>query len=104
MLQYKYGSTNASFLSYSTERLNLEVLLKTPCLGTSYNGLSNKFKDPRIVAQCASDMSLDCELVLNTQGLLSAATGKNPEESNLVSMGATQWVLLSLSICYDRYC
>jgi hypothetical protein len=107
MLQYKYGSTYASIPSYSTERLNLEVLLKTPsvrlntCLGTAYNGMSNKFKDTMIVAQCTSEMSLDCELVLNKQGLISAPTGKNPEESKQLRKGATQWVLLSLSICYD---
>jgi hypothetical protein len=35
---------------------------------------------------------------MNTQGLLSALTRRNPKNSNQVSMGAMQWVLLYLSI------
>jgi hypothetical protein len=44
-----------------------------------------------------------CEKKLNTQGLSSTPTGRNPEDSYEMSVGATQCVLLYLSIDYDRY-
>jgi hypothetical protein len=47
-------------------------------------------------------MSLCREKELNTQGILNAPTGRNPEDLNQASVGATQWVLLYLSIRYDR--
>jgi hypothetical protein len=36
------------------------------------------------------------------KGLLGVPTGKIPQDSNLISMKAMQWVLLYLSIGYDR--
>jgi hypothetical protein len=52
---YKSGPANALFPSYSTERMQLQEVLKissarfNTCLGTSCHGLSNAFKDPGIV-------------------------------------------------------
>jgi hypothetical protein len=52
---YENGSTNASFLSSSTERMHLQEVLKMSsmrlnmCLGMSYHGPLNLFKDPGIV-------------------------------------------------------
>jgi hypothetical protein len=47
-----------------------------------------------------------CFFVVNryghAQGFLGVPTGKNPEDSNLASVEAMQWVLLDLSIDHDR--
>jgi hypothetical protein len=44
---------------------------------------------------------LHCQQELHTQGFLGVRTGKNREDSNLVSVEAMQWVLLYLSIGHD---
>jgi hypothetical protein len=41
------------------------------------------------------------ELHRPTRGFLAVPTGKNPEDSNLASVEAMQWVLLYLSIGHD---
>jgi hypothetical protein len=41
---------------------------------------------------------LCCQQELPTQRFLGVPTGKNPENSNLVSIEVMQWVLLYLSI------
>jgi hypothetical protein len=56
MSLWKYGFPNASFLSYSTDRMYLQEMLTisfiqlNKCLCTSYHGLLNPFKDPGIAA------------------------------------------------------
>jgi hypothetical protein len=54
--------------------------------------------------QCGGEVPLHCQQVLHTRGFLDVPTSKNPEESSLASMQATEWVLLYLSIghywCY----
>jgi hypothetical protein len=39
-------------------------------------------------------VTLDCQLEQHTQSYLGVHTGKNPEESNLASVEAMQWLLL----------
>jgi hypothetical protein len=39
---------------------------------------------------------------LHIHGFLGVPTGKNPEDSNLATVEAIQWVLLYLSISHDR--
>jgi hypothetical protein len=34
--------------------------------------------------------------------VLEVSTGKNPKDLNVAKVEAMQWVLLYLSICYDR--
>jgi hypothetical protein len=43
-----------------------------------------------------------CKQELYTQGFLDVPAGKNPEDLNLASVEAMQWVLLYLSISHDR--
>jgi hypothetical protein len=45
---------------------------------------------------------LRCQQELHTQGFLGVPTGKNPEDSNLASVEAMQWVILYLSIGHGR--
>lgn len=52
--------------------------------------------------QCDSEVPLCCQQELHTQGLLGVPTGKNPENSNQVSMEAMQWACLYLSISHNR--
>jgi hypothetical protein len=53
---YKYGSSNLSFLNYSTESKHLEEVIKESsvifytCLGMSFHGISNPFEDPGMVS------------------------------------------------------
>jgi hypothetical protein len=42
-------------------------------------------------------MPLRCQQELHTQGFSGVSTGKNPEDSNLASVEAMQWVLFYLS-------
>jgi hypothetical protein len=51
--------------------------------------------------QCDGEVPLRCQQELHTQGSLGVSTGKNPEDSNLASVEAMQWVLLYLSIGHD---
>jgi hypothetical protein len=39
---------------------------------------------------------------MQTQWIPGVLTGKNPEDSNLASVEAIQWVLLYLSISHDK--
>jgi hypothetical protein len=55
-------------------------------------------------SQCTGEMSLRCAQELNTQGLLSAPTGINLEDSYQESVWATQWAILCLSSRYDKCC
>jgi hypothetical protein len=73
------------------------------------HGVLHLFKDARVVAgglnrhqQCDVEGPLRCQQEVHTQRFLGVPTGKNPEDSNLVSREATQWVLHYLSIGDDR--
>jgi hypothetical protein len=46
-------------------------------------------------------MHVPCQQALHTQGVLGVPTGKNAEDSYLVSMEAMLWVLLYLPIGHD---
>jgi hypothetical protein len=80
------------------------------CLNTSHHGRLHLFKVTQVVTdsltgydeKCNGDMPLHCQQKLNTQGILGVPTGKNPEDSNQVSMEAMQWVHLYLSVGDDR--
>jgi hypothetical protein len=97
---YKYGSENASFLIYSSGRMHLQEVLKmssmrlNTCLGMSYHGLLNLFKDPGIVADSlmcskrAGELYPCCKQDLNAERLFIAPAHRNSEDSNQVSVGA----------------
>jgi hypothetical protein len=76
-------------------------------LNTSYHGPPHPFKDAGVVAdslthpQRDGEVPLCCQQKLRTQGYLGVPKGKNPEDSNLASVEAMQWVLLYLSIGND---
>jgi hypothetical protein len=75
---------------------------------TSHQGPPHPFKNSGVVAdslkhpQFDGKVSLRCQQEPQTQGFLGVPTGKNPKDSNLVSVEAMQWVLLYLSICHDK--
>jgi hypothetical protein len=52
--------------------------------------------------QFDGEVPLHCQQELHTHGFLGVSTGKNPEDSNLASAEAMQWVLLYLSISHDK--
>jgi hypothetical protein len=75
----------------------------------SHHGPSYPFKDVGVVADSLTgnpqrniEVPLSCQQKLHTQGFLDVPTAKNPEDPNLASVEAMQWVLLYLSICHDR--
>jgi hypothetical protein len=72
-------------------------------LDTSHHGPQHRFKDAGVVDRHPQydEVSLRCQQELHTQGVLGVPTGKNPEDSNLASVEAMQWVLLYLSIGHD---
>jgi hypothetical protein len=76
-------------------------------LDTSHHGRPHASKDAGVAAEsdrhpkCDGEVPLRCLEELHTQGLLSAPTGKNPEDSNVASVEAIKWVLLRLSIDHD---
>jgi hypothetical protein len=51
--------------------------------------------------QCNGEVPLRCQQELHTQGFPGVPTGKHPEDSNLMSVEAMQWVLLYLSVGHD---
>jgi hypothetical protein len=53
--------------------------------------------------QCDGEVPLCCQKELQTQGVLGVSMVKNPEDLNLVSVEAMQWVLLYFSISHDRH-
>jgi hypothetical protein len=53
-------------------------------------------------AQCDGQVTLCCQQELHAQGVPGVFTGKNPEDSNVAGVEAIQWVLLYLSMAYDR--
>jgi hypothetical protein len=61
---YKCGSTNASLQNCSIERAHLQEVLKMSSmrcntyLGTYYHGLSNPFKDLKIVVDSLADVHI----------------------------------------------
>jgi hypothetical protein len=48
--------------------------------------------------QCGGEVPLHCQQELHAQGFLGVHTRKYPEDSNLTSVEAMQWVLLYLSV------
>jgi hypothetical protein len=75
-------------------------MLFNACLDMSHYGPLHLFKDASIVAdsldrhpQC-SEVPLHYQQELHAEGFLSIPTGRNPEDSNLASVEAMQWVLL----------
>jgi hypothetical protein len=77
-------------------------------LNTSHHGQPHPFKDAGVVADSLTGIHnamvkyLFVVNELHTQGFLGVPTGKNPDDSNLASVEAMQWVLLYLSIGHDR--
>jgi hypothetical protein len=70
-------------------------------LDTSHHGPPHLSKDAGVVADSLTGIHsgmVKCQQELHTQGVLAVPTGKNPEDSNPVSVEAMQWVLLYLSI------
>jgi hypothetical protein len=70
---------------------------------TSHHGLLLPFKDAGVVADSLTGIPnamVRCLFIVNRsciyKGFLGAPTGKNPEDSNLASVEAMQWVLLYL--------
>jgi hypothetical protein len=70
-------------------------------LDTSYHGPPHPFRDAGVVADSLTGTSLLSTGVACTR-VLGVPTGKNPEDSNLENMMGMQWILLYLSIRYDR--
>jgi hypothetical protein len=76
-------------------------------LDTSHHGPPHPFKDAGVVADSLTGIHnamVKCLFIVNRiciHGFLGVPTGKNPEDSNLASVEAMQWVLLCLSIGHD---
>jgi hypothetical protein len=80
-------------------------------LDTSHHGPPHPLKDVGVVADSLTGIpnaKVKCLFFVNRSCIhkgLCVPTGKNPEDSNLVSVGAMQWVLLYPCIGHDRrYC
>jgi hypothetical protein len=76
-------------------------------LDTFHHGLPHPFQDAWVaVNSLASIKQWWCLFVVNRsciyKGFQVPPTGKNPEDSNVVSIEVMQWVLLYLSIIHDR--
>jgi hypothetical protein len=77
---------------------------------TSYHGPPHPFKDAGLVADSLTGIHnamMRCLFVVNRSCIyvlrfLGVPICKNPEDSNLASLVAMQWVLLCLSICNNR--
>jgi hypothetical protein len=96
-------------------RLNLLYVLKMPSmrfnarLDTSRHGSPHTLKDAGVVPDSLTDIHsamVKCLFVVNRscihKGFLCVHTDKNPEDSNVASLEAMQWVLLCLSVGHDR--
>jgi hypothetical protein len=67
-------------------------------LHTFHHGPPHPFKDARVVADTLigiHNVTGKCLFIVNRSSIYS------PEDSNLVSMEAMQWILLHLSISHD---
>jgi hypothetical protein len=81
------------------------------CLGTSHYGLLHLFKDAGVVACSLTgihSVMVKCLFIVYRswscmhRGFLGVSTGKNSNDSNLLSTEPMQLALLSLSIGCDR--
>jgi hypothetical protein len=73
-------------------------------LDASHKGPLHLFKDAGVAAdspdrhpKCNGKLPVRCQQELHIQGFFCTPTGKNSEDSNLVSMKAMLWILLYLS-------
>jgi hypothetical protein len=78
-------------------------------LYTSHHGPLQPFKDAGVVADSLRDIlnaTVKCLFVVDRsctyKGFLGVSSGTGPEDSNLVSVEAMQWVLRYLSGGHDR--
>jgi hypothetical protein len=72
---------------------------------TSHHGPQHLLRDAGVVADSPTGIHsamLKCPFVVcrNCVGFLCVPTGKNPEDVNLASVEAMQWVLLYVSTCH----
>jgi hypothetical protein len=78
------------------------------CLDMSSHGLQHLFRDVRVVVDSLTgihSVTVKYLFVVNRSrihGFICVLSGKNPEDSNLASVEAMQWILLYGSICHDR--
>jgi hypothetical protein len=77
-------------------------------LDTFHHGPPHPCRDVAVVAGSLTGICnamVKCLFVVNRCCIHKGVpTGKNPEDSNLTSVEAMQWVLLYLYICHDMCC
>jgi hypothetical protein len=66
-------------------------------LDTSHHGPQHPFRDVGVLADSLTGIRRE----LHTRGSSGAPTGKNPEDSHMVSAQAMQWFFFHLSIGHD---
>jgi hypothetical protein len=80
--------------------LKVFSIILTARVDTSHHGPPHPFKDAGVVADILTGIHNATEAAYTRD--LGVPTGKHPEDSNLASVEAMQWVLLHLSIGHDR--